>query len=100
MKTVKLDIRLSVEEKEALYARAKGVGLSVSEYVRNWINHEENHKIMSVAFDGPLSKQEVLKSVSLEDAARAVKAKGAIAKAKKIESSFKPMFKDSKLNKI
>ncbi len=100
MKTVKLDIRLSVEEKEALYSRAESAGVSVSEYVRNWINHEENHKIMSDAFDGPPSKQEVLKSVSLEDAAKAVKAKEAIAKAKKIEGEFKPMFKDDKLNKF
>jgi hypothetical protein len=38
MKTVKLDLRLSVEEKEALKSRAKEAGLGVSEYVRNWIN--------------------------------------------------------------
>lgn len=37
MKTVKLETRLSVEEKEALRSRAKSEGLGLSEYVRNWI---------------------------------------------------------------
>lgn len=83
MKTVKLDLRLSVEEKEALRSRAKEAGLGISEYVRNWINGDVPTEVKKQV--GPPKKKAV---------------EEAIAKAKKLESNWKPMFKDNKLNKL
>jgi stringent starvation protein B len=94
MKTVKLDIRLSVEEKEALYARAKGKGISVSEYVRNWINEE------IPADDGSIMKPEDRVGY-VERNDKDNKVREAIAKAEKIEKEWSgPMFKRDKLNKF
>ncbi len=94
MKTVKLDIRLSPEEKEALYSRAESAGVSVSEYVRRWINEAPGIEAVH-DFDSPSAG---IAEVTVSDTEKRVDE--AIAKAKKIESNFKPMFKDSKLNKF
>lgn len=100
MKTEELKIRLSVEEKELLREQAKSAGLSVSEYVRNWIvgsEKEARSREAAVLERDFINKSNRKKVVA---AKKELSAKEAVKKAEKIKASpFKSYFKDDKLNK-
>jgi len=118
MKSLKLQIRVSPEEKELWQSYAKGRGLSLTQFLS-----EAANSVMTGEKKGEVKGEVVMTSLK-EDWDKAEKsrqgkndvrlynnlkasvskksaAEEAIEKAKKIESKWKgPMFKDSKLNKF